>query len=231
MARHNGRTVHGRPKPQKRKNGGSPRANSRNHFQYRVFGDTPNPESSSSRHRNTPGNQGTTPETGAQTLPKWMSIFRAPSTDEADNITRFIVDSRGKALGIHRHLRHSVVAPNLARMIIGKYEISEADRLVEEYLAAHSNPVAYEVFRLFSFRGRTEIVLGANPTTDTKSALDQDFDDFTTTFDIDPNFRHRSLILGAYPDEQTCNRAIESLTETLQSQGGVLLTFSGLQTP
>ena len=45
MARHNGHTNHGRPKPQaNRSKGGSPASRQRNHFQHRVFGDVPKQE-------------------------------------------------------------------------------------------------------------------------------------------------------------------------------------------
>lgn len=220
MGRHNGHTNKGKPKPQ---GGGFPQRRKREHARDGAPSEPSNAESQRQP-------QGRSRE-DVQTRANWYRIFRMPGLDDFAEIGSALRQSGGNAKGdLSKALRFTSVRPEVAIKIRENAGTEKAKTLLDKYLSERSAPIEFEVDELYTFVGRNrEIILGASPNDGTRNALNQDFIGISSTFGIDEAFRYRSMIIATYINQDTAERGMELLTETLQRQGGVLLTFGGAQ--
>ena len=230
MGRHDRNTRHGGPKPQKYRKAGSPQSRARGHHQYRVFGDPPiQPE--------------ITPEQQTPTFsyapkqelvrPGGLRAYRAPIPDDIVAIDKFLKDTGGRlTISSKSGIKFTSIHPNVMAQINSKFSPELARILLDDYLIQHAGTIAFGVEELNSFRGnRDEVIMKAKATDETIGALNNDISDLYPTFGVTDFPPPTSLIVGIYPNKDAYNDATTALTEILQRQGGVLLTFGGVELP
>ena len=221
MGRKNGNTNNSGSKPQHHKNtGGSKQSRQREHFENLVFGDTPSVQSVQ-RPSNHLQSGGVRP----------LSFVRTAIEPDAANMRDFFETSKAQIDEKSKDgIRLQIISPRVARIIYSKFGRFEASRLLGEYKKEHSANIGYSISRLYSFPGSKygEVLLAAHPTLETKDKINQDILDQQSTIGISEEYRHTSLIIAKYTDQETCDTARDMLYESVEKQGGVLLTFGGV---
>ena len=225
MGRKNANAKKGGTKQQQSKTKGSPRRRHSEHYEYNVMGAGPKPNDES---RRAPQNQRRNPQATKST---WPSIFRIPLDEDARAINSFLRSTGGKyKRNPYWGIRYTPVMPSGIELIYSKFDRETADTLKAEYLREHSHQIPYGVNYLYQHVTKTgQIQLGADPTEETRRLLEWDIEGLWNIFGISDPYPHKGLIIGRYPTLELYNDANTKLTNTLLRQGGVLLTFGGVQ--
>lgn len=214
----------GRGIPQKSKSGTSKHGGRRNHHPYRVFGDGPN---SSELPSSTPPPK----EKMNYYTPARPNLYRAPIPVDVVAVRNFVISTNGKTKEKFRTgIKHGIVRADLMDLIRLKFG-TDTDEVIKEFIANHQDPIPYEVKRVYSHIENDGVLMKAVPTSASLDALNQDFADAQQTFGIEEPYRHRTLIVAKYGSMDDFTEAFSVMQETLQRQGGVLLTFGGVQLP
>lgn len=152
------------------------------------------------------------------------AVFRT-GADTDDKIANIIRDEKGR---LDRYfLRHLILGPKNSKDFFRKVGIVAAQEVLKAVAHERSNPIPYEVDRVFSFSGRrNESVLAVVPLREVAENLDEDVQTMASLSRLRLDFRHRQLPLGSFSTAKESQQAEHSLENLLQTSNGLLAVFS-----
>lgn len=227
MGRHNlnigGEEEPERPRPRLHKNHhGDLRTSHRKPARYRLLTSLLNPDNSAIQSADS---HGCNPE------PVHTSAYRAPISNKLVTIEDFLKVTQGRAPKRFRSgIRYQSIDTDYMRKIYNKFDSDKAEELLQKYIQQHAGTIDYSVVELGDFQeNKGQILMRAKPTDETLKALELDSTDLLNTFGIEDNFTFTGLNIGVFLGMNAYNDAERELCEILERQGGVLLTFGGVQ--